>query len=45
MLPVIKLPILIKSQARASSDVLGAVNSTDCSLQEEMLVFLDTFHL
>lgn len=31
-----------KSQARASSDALGAVNSTDCSLQEEMLIFLDT---
>lgn len=29
MLPVPKLPILLKSPARASNDVLGAVNSTD----------------
>lgn len=39
MLPVLKLAILFKSQARVSNDVFGAVNPTDCSLHEEMLVF------
>lgn len=42
MLPVLKLAILFKSQARVSNDVFGAVNPTDCSLHEEMLVLLVT---